>query len=105
MDLTNDTIRTLCFALNDVAQQPMRGRLKFKIAKNQRHLLDAMGIAESVLDMNPDGTYDPRIQNNKEVLEQCQDVDIEPLTEEELEDIELTPATVMNLLPILGGNK
>lgn len=94
MQLTNKEIIMVNNALGEIFNIPMRGLLKFKVARNKR------ALEEITLDIL-EATDNLESEDAEEVLEETVEVEIQPLMEMELADVEISPSTIILLDPII----
>lgn len=84
MELKNIEIAAINNALGELADEKLKGKLKFKLFKNKTKVEDAMKIVQQSLE----GVKDDVEQ--KEILEETQNIDLDTFTYDELEDLPLS---------------
>lgn len=95
MKLTNKQLANINLVLNEISNQPLRGKFKFKIFKLRKVLRD---VLEPVFELAQDTDNDEEFE---EVLSIIQEVEIDEFTFEELEQIDLSLNQMELLEPII----
>ena len=95
MKLTNNQIFAINGVLSELFDEKMTGSLKFKLFKTKAELEHAIEIVQKALE----GVDDE--EEVKEIAEETQDLNIESLTEEELEPLPLSMAQLVALQDII----
>lgn len=91
MKLNINEINTINLGLAELMETKIKGALKFKVLKNKLKAEELLKIAiESLEDVESE-------EDKKEVLELEQEVDFITLTNMELEELEITPKTLLML--------
>ena len=95
MKLTNNQIFAVNGVLSELVNEKMTGSFKFKLFKTKAELERAIEIVQKALE----GVVDE--EEVAEIAEQTQDLNIELLTEEELEPLPLSMAQLVALQIII----
>ena len=95
MKLTNNQIYAINGVLMELFDTKLTGSFKFKLFKTKAELEHAIGIVQKALE----GVVDEEEVN--EIAEETQDLNIELLTEEELEPLPLSMAQLVALQDII----
>ena len=95
MKLTNNQIFAINGVLSELVNEKLTGSFKFKLFKTKAELEHAIGIVQKALE----GVVDEEEVN--EIAEETQDLNIELLTEEELEPLPLSMAQLVALQDII----
>ena len=95
MKLTNNQIFAVNGVLSDLVNEKLTGSFKFKLFKTKAELERAIEIVQKALE----GVVDE--EEVKEIAEQTQDLNIDLLTEEELEPLPLSMAQLAALQDII----
>ena len=95
MKLTNNQIFAINGVLSDLFDEKLTGAFKFKLFKTKAELEKGVEIVQKALE----GVDDE--EEVKEIAEQTQDLNIELLTEEELEPLPLSMAQLVALQGII----
>ena len=95
MKLTNNQIFAINGVLSELFDEKLTGAFKFKLFKTKAELERAVEIVQKTLE----GVDDE--EEVKEIAEQTQDLNIESLTEEELEPLPLSMAQLVALQDII----
>ncbi|KAA9242158.1 MULTISPECIES: hypothetical protein [Aerococcus] len=100
MKLTNLQITNINNVLGALADTKVTGAFKFKLFKTaKRFAAEAKDIIDT-LDFDDNGTSLPT-EGNKEILEMDQEINLEPLTEDELSELPLSISDLAVLEPII----
>ena len=97
MKLTNNQIFAVNGVLSELVNEKLKGSFKFKLFKTKAELERAIEIVQKALE----GVVDE--EEVAEIAEQTQDLNIELLTEEELEPLPLSMAQLVALQDIIEG--
>ena len=95
MELTNLQLYKLDRGLGELVQLKVKGRFKFKIYKMVKQLSDCLEPVQEALKGIED--TNERI----EILNETQEVSFDTLQLHEIEDLEISAETVINLEPII----
>ena len=95
MKLTNNQIFTINGVLSELVNEKLTGSFKFKLFKTKAELERAIEIVQKALE----GVADE--EEVTEIAEQTQDLNIDLLTEEELEPLPLSMAHLAALQEII----
>ena len=95
MKLTNNQIFTINGVLSELVNEKLTGSFKFKLFKTKAELERAIEIVQKALE----GVADE--EEVTEIAEQTQDLNIDLLTEEELEPLPLSMAQLAALQEII----
>ena len=95
MKLTNNQIFAVNGVLSELINEKLTGSFKFKLFKTKAELERAIEIVQKALE----GVVDE--EEVTEIAEQTQDLNIELLTEEELEPLPLSMAQLVALQDII----
>ena len=95
MKLTNNQIFAINGVLSELVNEKLTGSFKFKLFKTKAELERAIEIIQKALE----GVVDEEEVN--EIAEETQDLNIELLTEEELEPLPLSMAQLVALQDII----
>lgn len=95
MKLTNNEIYGIYNVLMELVNEKLTGSFKFKLFKTKAELERAIEIVQKALE----GVVDE--EEVAEIAEQTQDLNIESLTEEELEPLPLSMAQLVALQGII----
>lgn len=95
MKLTNNQIFALNNVLGELFGEKLKGSFKFKLFKTKAELEKGIEIVQKALE----GVIDE--EEIKEIAEQTQDLNIELLTEDELEPLPLSMAQLVILQDII----
>ena len=95
MKLTNNEIFAVNNVLSELVNEKLTGSFKFKLFKTKAELERAIEIIQKALE----GVVDEK--EVEEIAEQTQDLNIEPLTEEELTPLPLSMAQIAALQDII----
>ena len=95
MKLTNNQIFAINGVLSELFDEKLTGSIKFKLFKTKAELEKGVEIVQKALE----GVDDE--EEVKEIAEQTQDMNIESLTEEELEPLPLSMAQLVALQGII----
>lgn len=95
MKLTNNQIFAINGVLGELVNEKLTGSFKFKLFKTKAELERAIEIVQKALE----GVVDE--EEVAEIAEQTQDLNIESLTEEELEPLPLSMAQLVLLQAII----
>lgn len=95
MKLTNNQIFAINNVLSELVNEKLTGSFKFKLFKTKAELEHAIGIVQKALE----GVVDE--EEVAEIAEETQDLNIELLTEEELEPLPLSMAQLVALQDII----
>ena len=95
MELSNLDIFHSNDALGGLADEKIKGKLKFKLYKNKAKLEDAFMVLQKSLEGVDDTSEE------EEILEESQNVEIDPFTLEELESLPLSMRDIGRLRSII----
>lgn len=95
MKLTNNQIFAINNVLSEIVNEKLTGAFKFKLFKTKTELEKGIEIVQKALE----GVVDEEEVN--EIAEETQDLNIELLTEEELEPLPLSMAQLVVLQDII----
>ena len=95
MKLTNNQIFAIYNVLSELVNEKLKGSFKFKLFKTKAELEKGVEIVQKALE----GVVDK--EEVSEIAEQTQDLNIELLTEEELEPLPLSMAQLVALQDII----
>lgn len=95
MKLTNNQIFAVNGVLSELVNEKLTGSFKFKLFKTKAELEHAIGIVQKALE----GVVDE--EEVAEIAEQTQDLNIDLLTEDELEPLPLSMAQLVVLQDIM----
>lgn len=95
MELTNNQIFAINNVLSELVNEKLKGSFKFKLFKTKAELERAIEIVQKALE----GVLDDK--EVAEIAEETQDLNIELLTEEELEPLPLSMAQLVALQEII----
>ena len=95
MKLTNNQIFAINGVLSELVNEKLTGSFKFKLFKTKAELERAIEIVQKALE----GVVDE--EEVAEIAEETQDLNIESLTEEELEPLPLSMAQLVALQDII----
>ena len=95
MKLTNNQIYAVNGVLSELVNEKLTGSFKFKLFKTKAELERAIEIVQKALE----GVVDE--EEVKEIAEQTQDLNIDLLTEDELEPLPLSMAQLSALQDII----
>ena len=95
MKLTNNQIFAVNGVLSELVNEKLTGSFKFKLFKTKAELERAIEIVQKALE----GVVDE--EEVKEIAEQTQDLNIDLLTEDELEPLPLSMAQLVILQDIM----
>ena len=95
MELTNNQIFAINGVLSELFDEKLTGSFKFKLFKTKAELEKGVEIVQKTLE----GVDDE--EEVKEIAEQTQDLNIDLLTEEELEPLPLSMAQLVALQDII----
>src|SRR5699024_4126938 len=95
MKLTNNQIYAINGVLSELVNEKLTGSFKFKLFKTKAELERAFEIVQKALE----GVDDE--EEVKEIAEETQDLNIELLTEDELEPLPLSMAQLVALQEII----
>ena len=95
MELTNNQIYAINNVLSELVNEKLTGSFKFKLFKTKAELERAIEIVQKALE----GVVDE--EEVAEIAEQIQDLNIDLLTEEELEPLPLSMAQLVALQEII----
>ena len=95
MKLTNNQIFAINNVLSEIVNEKLTGAFKFKLFKTKAELEKGIEIVQKALE----GVVDEEEVN--EIAEETQDLNIELLTEEELEPLPLSMAQLVVLQDII----
>lgn len=98
--MKNAEIRAIAYELQELLNIPTRGVFKFKLAKLSKQFLDKARIIEGSLEVDEKGVI-LNTQGNKEILELEDNFEFTKLTYRELEPLEISTRTVLNLEKII----
>lgn len=93
--MKNYEISNANYVLGEFSDQPLKGKFKFKVFKVKSELEKKAEVISRALE----GVEDKAEQ--EEIMDEEQDVDIEKLTEDELEQIDLSIRQLAMLKPII----
>lgn len=96
MKLTNMELNSINVGLSDLADEKIKGKLKFKLFKNKVAVEDKLAIVREALE----GTTD---EEAAEIMAEKQEVELDLLTYDELEPLALSLRQLGALQPILEG--
>lgn len=100
MKLTNNQIFAINSVLSELVNEKLTGSFKFKLFKTKAELERAIEIVQKALE----GVVDE--EEVAEIAEETQDLNIDLLTEDELEPLPLSMAQLVALQNIIGkGDK
>ena len=94
MKLTNNQIFAINGVLSELVNEKLKGSFKFKLFKTKAELERAIEIVQKALE----GVVDEEVA---EIAEQTQDLNIDLLTEDELEPLPLSMAQLSALQDII----
>ena len=95
MKLTNNQIFAIYNVLSELVNEKLKGSFKFKLFKTRAELERAIGIVQKTLE----GVADE--EEVTEIAEQTQDLNIDLLTEDELEPLPLSMTQLSALQDIM----
>lgn len=94
MKINIQDLNIVNLGLSELMEIKIKGSLKFKILKNKMK-------AEEVLQLAVESLKEASKEEEKELLELEQEVELEKITYDELEDLEITPKTLLMLEKIM----
>ena len=94
MKINIQDLNIINLGLSELMEIKIKGSLKFKILKNKMK-------AEEVLQLAVESLKEASKEEEKELLELEQEVELEKITYEELEELEITPKTLLMLEKIM----
>lgn len=97
MKINIQDLNIVNLGLGELMEIKIKGSLKFKILKNKMK-------AEEVLQLAVESLKEASKEEEKELLELEQEVELEKLTYDELEELEITPKTLLMLEKIMEDN-
>ena len=97
MKINIQDLNIVNLGLSELMEIKIKGSLKFKILKNKMK-------AEEVLQLAVESLKEASKEEEKELLELEQEVELEKITYDELEELEITPKTLLMLEKIMEDN-
>lgn len=94
MKINIQDLNIVNMGLSELMEIKIKGSLKFKILKNKMK-------AEEVLQLAVESLKEASKEEEKELLELEQEVELEKITYDELEELEITPKTLLMLEKIM----